>query len=120
LGTASKARTQFLEEQQGGALAAPVVIGCVGPFDDSTKLFVGQTDPTTSSVDKVQLAEEETEAMYRYYKQKLQFMNESMHRPDIVAIETTPSVDEALIALQALPDDLPCMLAFCPHPTIGR
>ena len=136
IGTATKARDDYIRKTNPEL--KPLVIACLGPHDDATKLFSGQTDPITSSrkqsimaIEKSKgvrkLDETQIKSMHNYYRRKLTGMCLSSNvKPDMVLFETLPSVKEALIAIEELSfinDKLqkiiPCNVAFIPHPVFG-
>jgi len=136
IGTAIRARNDFV--RKNGVKLSPLVIGCLGPYDDACKMFYGQSDPKSSSRKDSTLAIEksnnlrklndiEINGMHHYYRQKLtgMILNTNI-KPDMVQFETLPSVKEALIALEELSwinDKLemiiPCNVTFIPHPIYG-
>ena len=136
IGTATKARDDFIRNKNIDL--KPLVIACLGPYDDACKLFSGQTDPITSSRKQSIMAIEKSktvrkldeiniQGMHAYYKNKLTGMClNSKVQPDMILFETLPSVKEALIALEemSLVNDklkriVPCNIAFIPHPVFG-
>jgi S-methylmethionine-dependent homocysteine/selenocysteine methylase len=136
IGTATKARDDYIRKTNPEL--QPIVVACLGPYDDACKLFCGQSDPITSSrkqsimaIEKSngvrKLDETEIKSMHNYYRRKLTGMCWSSNvKPDMVLFETIPSVKEALIAIEELSlinDNLqkiiPCNVAFIPHPVFG-
>merc|ERR1719367_533845 len=136
IGTATKARDDYV--RKSGTELEPLVIGCLGPYDDACRMYHGQSDPASSSRKDSTLAIEksnnlrklddiEIKGMHSYYKQKLEGMCLNTNvKPDMILFETLPSVKEALIAIEelSLVNDklgkiMPCNVTFIPHPVYG-
>ena len=136
LGTAVKARDDFVRKTH--PTLKPLVIACLGPYDDACFLFSGQTDPITStrkeSIQAIEqsrtirkLGQSHIQEMHAYYKNKLTSMClNSPFKPDMINFETLPSIKEALVALeemslvnQKLTKIIPCNVTFIPHPVFG-
>lgn len=88
----------------------PVVAASVGPAGDNLQTFTGATDPNT-----VTSAEDfdDTHRVEQYYRRKLTSLVAA--EPDLIALETLPSVQEALIALEVLAEvgpEMPAWVSF--------
>jgi homocysteine S-methyltransferase len=99
IGTAKEARDEFWAANENTNRIKPLVFASCGSFDDSTKLFVGQTDPNTKTASN-QRGDMLRAEIKLYYERKLRSI--AMCDPDGVAIETLPSLEEAVIAAEAL------------------
>ena len=86
---------EFWEVNTDPERVKPLVFASCGSFSDGTKFFVGQTDPNTASWDG------DEKDIRMYYEQKLRSI-EKYGQPDGIAIETIPSLNEGLIADEAL------------------
>ena len=100
---AKKARNDFWTElkESGNPTGRPrpLVAASVGPVGDNTVPFTGATDPSTS----VHSVPDDVAAVY--YQRKLLSLCKAM--PDLLAIETLPSLREARVALGALREIAP-------------
>lgn len=88
-------------QQEGGKRPRPLVAAAVGPAGDNCRIFVGTTDPNTVVTDL------SDEVMEQYYRRKLSSLVKA--GPDLIAIETMPSLREAELAQRILSEIAPCM-----------
>ena len=97
---AKKARNDFWAELQASGSAGdrlrPLVAASVGPVGDNVAVWTGATDQSSAVHDV------SDNVALQYYRRKLFSLCKAM--PDLIALETLPSMREARIALQALSD----------------
>lgn len=107
---AKKARHEHERAQGDSAGAArlrPLVAASVGPAGDNITLWSGATDPNTNDHGLPDAV------VSQYYARKLGAL--ALAKPDLVLLETLPSLREARLALAALDEaapELPAIVAF--------
>ena len=105
---AKKARHDFWKASSDmGSRLRPLVAAAVGPAGDNLSVWTGATDAETSVHDVPD------EAVALYYRRKLAALEKS--KPDLIALETIPSLREARLALAALEEvapERPAWVAF--------